>query len=83
MTLTVQLFARVRELAKADRVSMELPEGDTVAGLRHALAERFPQLAAILSVSMIAVNHEFAAETQSLTPADEIAVIPPVSGGCR
>ena len=82
MTVTVHLFARARELAAADTVSLNLSPGATVADLRRALAERYPALEAILSVSMIAVNHEFAADELVLGDA-ELAIIPPVSGGDR
>jgi molybdopterin converting factor subunit 1 len=81
MTLTVLLFARARELAATDSMTIELPEGAAVSALRRALSERIPALVPLLAVSMIAVNQEFAAETQVLAAADELAVIPPVSGG--
>ena len=81
MTLTVHLFARVRELAGADTVSVELPAAATVADLRRAVADRFPQLAGLLERSAIAVNHEFAPSSQAIEPDIEVGVIPPVSGG--
>lgn len=81
MPHTVHLFARARDLAGADTVTVELPAGATVADLRHALAARFPPLSDLLERSLIAVNHEFAEAACVLTPADELAVIPPVSGG--
>ena len=79
MTLTVHLFAAARDLAGAEAVTVPLPA--TVADLRAALAASYPRLAALLSRSAIAVNHDFAADTVPLTAADEVAVIPPVSGG--
>jgi molybdopterin converting factor subunit 1 len=81
MTLTVHLFARARELAGAPYVAVELPAGATVADLRRALADRFPPLAPLLERSAVAVNHDFADDSRPLAPADELAVIPPVSGG--
>jgi molybdopterin converting factor subunit 1 len=81
MTLTVHLFARARELAGADAVTVDLPAGATVATLRSALAARFPALATLLARSALAVNHDFAEGDRVLSEADEIAVIPPVSGG--
>src|SRR5207302_1456824 len=81
MTLTVHLFARARELAGADAVSAELRPGSTVADVKRALAERFPALAALLLVSAIAVNHDFAENSRVIAPSDELAIIPPVSGG--
>lgn len=81
MTLMVHLFARAKELANADAVSLDLRAGATVADVRRALLERHPALQPILAVSMIAVNHEFASEVQTLSAGDEVAIIPPVSGG--
>jgi molybdopterin converting factor subunit 1 len=81
MTHTVHLFARARDLAGADAVAVELPAGATVAELRRELAARFPALTGLLAVSALAVNHDFAEDERLLAPADELAVIPPVSGG--
>lgn len=81
MTLTVHLFARARDLAGADAVTVELPPAATVAALRSALSDRVPSLAPLLARSAVAVDHDFAEDTHVLTAADEVAVIPPVSGG--
>lgn len=81
LTLTVLLFAKLRELAGTDRVSVTVPDGATVSLLKQELGKRFPAAMTLLERSVIAVNHEFAAEERVLTEADEIAVIPPVSGG--
>ncbi len=81
MTLNIHLFARARELAGSESVPLELAAGATVAKMRALLTERVPALAELLLVSAIAVNHEFAEDSQGLHPGDEIAVIPPVSGG--
>jgi len=81
MTLPVHLFARARELAGAAVVSVELPVGATVADLRRALAAAVPALAGFLERSAVAVNHDFADDGRVLGSGDEVAVIPPVSGG--
>jgi molybdopterin converting factor subunit 1 len=81
MTLTVKLFAAARDLAKADSVAIELPAGATVAHLRTELARRVPSLAALLAKSALAVNYDFAENEHGLASGDEVALIPPVSGG--
>ena len=81
MTLTVRLFARARELAGADAVRIELPDGSAVSDLRRALGAELPAAGPLVSRSAVAVNGEYAAEDRPLRPADEIALIPPVSGG--
>ena len=81
MTLTVRLFARARDLAGADAVSVELPAGATAADLRRRLAAQCPRLAPLLERSALAVDDEFADEAQPLRPDSAIALLPPVSGG--
>jgi molybdopterin converting factor subunit 1 len=81
MTVTVILFAAARELADADSIALELRPGATVAALRAELARRVPALAGLLAKSALAVNHDFADDAVVLQPTDEVAVIPPVSGG--
>ena len=81
MTLTVHLFARLRDLAGADAVALTLPEGATVADVRRALAARHPGLAELLARSAVAVNHDFAPDAAAVAQGLEVAVIPPVSGG--
>jgi sulfur-carrier protein len=81
MTVIVKLFAAAREHAGAEVLAVELPAGATVATLRSELARRAPALASLLAKSAVAVNHDFAEDDRVLTAADEVAVIPPVSGG--
>jgi molybdopterin synthase catalytic subunit len=81
MTVTVRLFARVRELAGTNTHEIELPEGSVVSDLRHALAGYSPAAATLIARSAVAVNGEYAADDRPLSTADEIALIPPVSGG--
>jgi len=77
----VLLFAKLRDAAGADAVAVELPAGGTVADLRRRLGEAHPAVAGLLERSAIAVNHDFADDARPLAPGDEVAVIPPVSGG--
>jgi molybdopterin converting factor subunit 1 len=77
----VLLFARARETAGADTVELRLPISATVAELRSRLAIQIPALASLLAGSAIAVNREFAEDSIALRENDEIALIPPVSGG--
>ena len=81
MTLTVRLFARARDLAGADRVAVELSAGASVADLRRRLATSHPKLADLIDRCAVAVDAEFADDDRVLTEEDEIALLPPVSGG--
>jgi molybdopterin converting factor subunit 1 len=81
MTLVVHLFAAARDLAGADSLTVELSPGATIADLRAELTRRAPALAKLLVRSAVAVNHDFAEDGRILVGNEEVAVIPPVSGG--
>ncbi len=81
MLVHVRLFARARDLAGADLLRVELPENATVADLRRRLAADYPALSALLERSALAVENEFAADSQVLSADAEVALLPPVSGG--
>jgi MoaE-MoaD fusion protein len=83
MEVEVRLFAMLRERAGADTVTVELPEGATVRDAIAAVGgERdLGELIAAMPVVM-AVNREYAAADDALAAGDELALIPPVSGGC-
>ena len=83
MTLRVRLFARARDLAGAELLLVEVPDGATVAELRRRIEALVPALAGLLPRCAVAVNTDFADDTQPLSDADEIALLPPVSGGSR
>jgi molybdopterin synthase catalytic subunit len=74
--VTVRLFAMLRERAGSGSVTLELPEG---ASVRDAL-DSLSGLADGIPLVM-AVNREYASEEQVLDAGDELALIPPVSGG--
>lgn len=81
MTVRVLLFARGRELAGADWINLEVPDGATVGELRRALAEARPQLKELVRVAAVAVNREYAADDRLIGTGMEVALLPPVSGG--
>jgi len=83
MIVHVRLFARARDLARADTLHIELSDGATVADLRHRLAADYPALAGLLERSALAVEEEFATDSLVLPANAEIALLPPVSGGQR
>lgn len=81
MTVTVRLFARARDLAGSPTVLVELPQPATVADLRAALLRAKPQLQPLAASLLVAVGAEYAADTAPISPGEEVAVFPPVSGG--
>lgn len=81
MILHVRLFARARDLAGADTLRVELPDGATVVDLRRRLTADYPALAGLLQRCAIAVDGDFADDARVLAANAEVAVLPPVSGG--
>lgn len=82
MTVRVRLFAALRERAGSSWVDLELARGSTVADAMRVLSEHEPlaDLLRRMPVRM-AVNRDYAAPDAELAPDDELALIPPVSGG--
>ena len=76
MHVTVRLFAQLRERAGRSHVELELPDGAVVRDAIAAVGD----VAAGVPVVM-AVNREYADEGSALEAGDELALIPPVSGG--
>ena len=81
MNVRVKLFALARDRAGAAEVALELASGATVAAAADALGEKLPALRTMLPRVAFAVNREYAAADATLREGDELAVIPPVSGG--
>jgi MoaE-MoaD fusion protein len=79
--IRVRLFAVQRELAGTRELSLELPEGATIEDAWRALVERHPVLAPGRSSVRFARNGTYAEPAETLTDGDELAFIPPVSGG--
>ena len=75
----IKAFGVTRDIIGVREATLEL-EGSTVGSLRHALKTRYPSLQNIRSL-MIAVNSSYAEDDLSIEESDEIALIPPVSGG--
>jgi molybdopterin converting factor subunit 1 len=82
MVVRVRLFAVLRECAGRETIDLRLPAGATAADAVEELA-RQPGLGELLERMPVrlAVNREIAAATTPLNPGDELALIPPVSGG--
>ena len=79
--MTIRLFATLRERAGASELTREYPDGATVAQIWQRLAEEFPALEGHRDAVRFAVNQEYVDDDYRPRPGDEIAFIPPVSGG--
>ena len=76
--MTVRLFARLREAAGTPEVPLAVGDGATAGSVADEVGARYGFAAANLR---IAVNREFRERATPVSPGDEVALIPPVSGG--
>jgi molybdopterin converting factor subunit 1 len=81
MRVTVRLFARLRDIAGSGDLSREAAPGATVADVWRGLVADFPELERYGSSISSAVNADYARMTVPVSDGDEIAFLPPVSGG--
>ena len=79
--VTVRLFARLRDIAGAGALECELPDGATAETLWTQLASEHPGIGAYRESVSTAVNEEYARMSRQLADGDEVAFLPPVSGG--
>jgi len=84
--VTILFFARAREIAQTSSQTLSISETDaTIAGVRAALITAIPELASALPSAVFALNLNYVAVNDeartSVREGDEIAVIPPISGG--
>ncbi len=80
MKINVKFFALGKELAGKSEIEMEFPESATVQALVERLKSDFTKLKELNSF-LVAVNMEYSEMDTLLKDGDEVAIIPPVSGG--
>ncbi len=78
--VSVLLFGITKDIVGQSSLVLPLPDGGRVADLLAILHQQYPRLGGIKSL-LVAVNSEYAETDTLLSPTDEIALIPPVSGG--
>ena len=80
MEVTILAFGIAKDIVGERSLRLALGERASVQKLRDALEQRFPALREFASYA-VAVNNEYAYPADSINDNDEIAIIPPVSGG--
>ena len=81
MRVTVRLFARLKELAGADTLTVDVAEPATVAMVWRAATAAAPALVPFERALSCAVNESFSRMSQQVFDGDDVAFLPPVSGG--
>jgi molybdopterin synthase catalytic subunit len=79
VSVKVKLFASSRELVGENEVRISLADQTTVGNLRKKIVEMYPALSKITFA--VAVNHKVSDDSAVINNSDEVAVLPPVSGG--
>ncbi len=81
MRVTVRLFARLRDLVGTGELARDVPAGATVRTVWDGLVRDYPAIAPYAESLSCAVNIDYARMTTAVSDGDEVAFLPPVSGG--
>ena len=81
MRVTVRLFARLRDIAGSGELTRDAQAGATVADVWRGLVAEFPEMARYDSSISSAVNADYTKMAAAVAEGDEVAFLPPVSGG--
>ena len=79
--IKVTLFANLRELVGEREITITVPTGVTVSYLNNEILKRYPQLKSFSNKFVTSVNCKVTTGDTIITSSDEIALLPPVSGG--
>ena len=80
MEVNVLAFGVAKDIFGAPVIDLQLTNDATVSNLKYLLEDKYPRLKQ-LATYMVAVNDEYALDGDTIHERDEIAIIPPVSGG--
>jgi len=83
MLITIKLFAYYRDLAGTSSFAIDVPVNTTVNDLCTEIRQKYDHFPKEDRSLLVAVNHEYADSNQILVEGDEVALIPPVSGGSK
>jgi len=83
MQVRVLFFGRLKDLAGREKGSIQLPDGATLNDALGHLGTQIPGLEALLPSIAMAINQEYAGPESKLKSGDEVALLPPVSGGSQ
>ena len=81
MRVTVRLFARLRDIAGAGELGRDIAPGSTIGDVWRQLAGEFPELSPYERSISTAINADYTRMDHRVKDGDEVAFLPPVSGG--
>jgi len=80
-SLSIKLFASLRQAMRSDEITIDIDNEITVSQMKKIVFETFPNLRKLNIPFFVAVNHKYAVDSVVIGTKDEVALIPPVSGG--
>lgn len=80
MKINILAFGIAKDIFGGSAIDVELTNDATISNLKYLLEQQYPKLKK-LATYMVAVNNEYALDGDTIHERDEIAIIPPVSGG--
>ena len=83
MHVRIRLFAAFREAVGRSQLTVDAPTGATAGQVVERLRAEYPSLGPAAEGAMLALNQEYVDASAPLADGDELALIPPVSGGAR
>ena len=81
MRIRVRLFAGIKQRVGVEWLDVDLPSAATAADVRHWLAARYPDAEPLARRALLAVQLDYVPDSYPLADNQEVACIPPVSGG--
>jgi molybdopterin converting factor subunit 1 len=81
MRIQIRVFAALRELLPSSQFELDVPAGANCGAVCSRLTSDFSSAKAVLDHCMLAVNGQYATRELALSEGDELALLPPVSGG--
>jgi len=79
--LSIKLFASLRQVMRSEEITVNIDNEITVSQMKKIVFETFPNLKKLNIPFFVAVNHKYATDSDVIGTKDEVALIPPVSGG--
>jgi len=79
--ITILFFATIRDHIGERKISLDIPDSLCVRDLKSMLAERYPNAAPTLGVTLVSINREYAVDEDLIPNGAEVAMFPHVSGG--
>ncbi len=79
--LSIKLFASLRQVMRSEEITVNIDNEITVSQMKKIVFETFPNLKKLNISFLVAVNHKYSTDSDVIGTKDEVALIPPVSGG--